>query len=199
MNPERLGPEMAPPIETVTAPEVDRPDAPRIYVASLSDYNAGRLFGTWIEADQDYQEISEQVTEMLSRSREDVAEEWAIHDYEGFGPLHLSEYESLETVARLGRGIAEHGEAFAGWAVQLDRAEWDRLDRFEDSYLGHWSSAEDYAENLLEDIGIDLDEIGPEMLQPYIRVDLEAFARDLSYDLTIVEAQDGGVHVFDRE
>ena len=32
---------------------VQRPDAPHIYVASLADYNAGRLVGRWIDADQD--------------------------------------------------------------------------------------------------------------------------------------------------
>ena len=34
------------------------------------------------------------------------AEEWAIHDYEGFGPLRLDEFESLENVAKVAAGIA---------------------------------------------------------------------------------------------
>lgn len=32
-------------------------DGPRIYVASLSDYNAGTLHGKWIDADQSAEDI----------------------------------------------------------------------------------------------------------------------------------------------
>ena len=38
---------------------------PRIYVASLSDYNAGRLHGVWINAANGAEEINEKVVEML--------------------------------------------------------------------------------------------------------------------------------------
>lgn len=172
---------------------------PRIYAASLSDYNNGRLHGRWIDANQDVDAISEEIGDMLAGSRFDPAEEWAIHDYEGFGALRLSEYESLEDIAMLGQGIVRHGEVFAGFAAALDIAEWHRLLEFDDHYRGSWPSVEDYAVDLLEGIGIDLDEIGPEILQPYIRVDLEAFARDLSTDLILIEDATGGVHVLDRD
>lgn len=83
--------------------------SPRIYVASLSDYNAGRLHGAWIDADQEAEELHGAVAKMLAASREPGAEEWAIHDYQDFGPVELSEYESLDTIARLARGIAWPG------------------------------------------------------------------------------------------
>jgi len=176
-----------------------RPDRPRIYAASLSDYNNGRLHGAWIDADQDREAIGEAIDEMLAGSHYGPAEEFAIHDAEGFGPVRLSEYESLEDIAQLGRGIAEHGPAYAYMAAHLDRAEWYQLDRFEDCYIGHWPSLAEYAEQFLEDLGFDLDEIGPEMLQPYISVDLDAFARDLADDYLTAEDPDGGVYVFQRE
>ena len=62
-------------------------DTPRIYVASLADYNSGRLRGRWIDADQPAEAIREQIVEMLAESNEPIAEEWAIHDYENFGDL----------------------------------------------------------------------------------------------------------------
>ena len=37
---------------------------PRIYVASLSDYNAGHLHGRWIDADQDPDAIREEIAAM---------------------------------------------------------------------------------------------------------------------------------------
>lgn len=91
--------------------EPERRVPPRIYMASLSDYNAGRLHGAWVDADQDAEELDLAVARMLAASPEPGAEEWAIHDHEGFGPVDLSECESMETVALLARGIADHGLA----------------------------------------------------------------------------------------
>jgi len=181
------------------SPEREQEAQPRIYVASLSDYNNGRLHGAWINADQDFEAIGDEVGEMLANSRYDPAEEYAIHDYEGFGAYRVSEYESLKDVARIGRGITEHGLAYAAFAASLDPGEGRRLDDFEEQYRGHWGSTEEFAEELLRDMGIELDDIGPEILQPYIRVDLEAFGRNLAYDLVVAEASDGGVYVFDRD
>lgn len=40
----------------------------RIYVASLADYNAGRLHGEWIDAHQTADELHSAVTAMLAAS-----------------------------------------------------------------------------------------------------------------------------------
>ena len=56
---------------------------PRIYVASLSDYNTGRLHGRWIDASQPADAIREEIALMLAESKEPIAKEWAIHDYGG--------------------------------------------------------------------------------------------------------------------
>lgn len=182
-------------------PEHEPRDTPRIYVASLSDYNAGRLHGAWIDADQDDDDLGTDIQKMLDSSPEPNAEEWAIHDYEGFGPLRLGEYEDLGAVAKVGRGIAEHGPAYTHWAEIVGMGDPDELERFEDVYLGHHESAETYAEELLDDLGtFDLVERSvPEHMQPYVTVDVEGFARDLelSGDITTSEG-DGGVYVFDQ-
>ena len=171
---------------------------PRIYVASLSDYNAGRLHGSWIDATNEPEAIHEQIHQMLSASHEPTAEEWAIHDYENFGRLRLGEYESVEAISRVARGINEQGEAFAAWA-SLDDLDPERLAQFEDAYRGTWGSLEHYADNLLDDIGATqhLERI-PDWLQPYVSLDVAAFARDLelSGDVTSVECREG-VYVFD--
>jgi antirestriction protein len=174
---------------------------PRIYAASLSDYNAGRLHGAWLDATGDADELAAGVQAMLASSPTPGAEEWAIHDYEGFGPARLDEYESLETVTALGRGIAEHGPAFAHWAALVGTGESDEPEHFEDAYLGHFDSLEAYAEELFDDLGYTqlIDDVIPEHLQAYVRLDVEAFARDLelSGDVTSSEG-DGGVYVFDQ-
>jgi antirestriction protein len=133
---------------------------------------------------------------MLAGSPEPTAEEFAIHDYDGFGSLQLGEYERIEVVARIGRGIAEHGQAYAAWAQSLGSSQWEQLNRFEDCYLGEWNSITDYAQQLLDDMGIDTDALGPDWLAPYVHVDIEGFARDLASDVTIVETNNR-VYVFE--
>jgi antirestriction protein len=118
--------------------------SPKIWISSLSDYNNGHLHGAWVDADQDPDGIWEGINEVLRTSKVPGAEEWAVFDYEGFGPLELSEYETVERISRLGLGIAEHGEAFAVFANYLGSGEDQLLDQFEDCFIGQWESAVAY-------------------------------------------------------
>ncbi len=174
-------------------------DGPRIYVASLSDYNAGVLHGTWIEASQEPDDLHEAVQHMLSRSPTDPrAEEFAVHDFEGFGRCRPGEYESLERISRIAKGITEHGPVFAAWADHV-AADDEGLDQFDQAFLGEWPSVESYAYSLLDDIGViqQLEELLPEGLAPYVQIDTHSFARDLelSGEVTAIEG-DEGVWVF---
>ena len=106
------------------------------------------------------------------------AEEWAVFDY-GVR-ARLPEYEPVERISRLGRGIGQHGEAFAAYANFLGEED-ELLDEIQDCYIGQWESATAYVEEFLEDTGIErmLDEAVPESLRDYVRVDTEALARDM--------------------
>ena len=172
---------------------------PKIYVASLSDYNDGRLFGRWLNADQTADELYEAVKSMLDASPMPNAEEWGIFDYEGFGPLRIDEYEDFRTVSMLANGITEHGEAFAHWVDLTSERDENAVTNFQSSYLGCFESLGAYAESLLEDLGY-LDMIQPplpEFLQPYVSIDIESLARDieLSGDVMTAEGSEG-VYVF---
>ncbi len=161
---------------------------PRIYVADLSAYNAGLLRGVWLEADQEPEEMHDQIAGMLAKSPEPFAEEWAIHDYEGWNGLKLGEWESLDRVSKIAKGIRVHGLAYARWAELVGNDE--DLDQFEDHYLGRWGSRTEYAADILEDLGLleYVDKLVPENLRPYVSVDAEAFGRDLELggDITVV-------------
>jgi antirestriction protein len=184
--------------------ETPQRSRPRIYVASLADYNAGRLHGAWVDAAQEPAEIGEDVASMLASSREPNAEEWAIHDFDGFGPAQLAEYAPVELVSLLARGIVEHGRAFAAWWQESDIEAGTRLDelsqRFADSYRGHWETTSDYAEQLLDEMGATaaLEQL-PEWLQPHVQLDCAGLARDLELggDICTVSDPDGGVYIFD--
>jgi antirestriction protein len=170
-------------------------DGPRIYVADLAAYNSGFLHGAWIDANQDAEAIQGEIQRMLAASPvPEDAEEWAIHDYEGFGTLRLSESESMETVARVAALIEEHGTLFAevvshfGGTEYLDEA----LTAMEERYQGAHKSLEDWAYELAQDQGIECSE-------PYVNyIDWEKVGRDaeLGGDVFTVETDDGMVHVF---
>jgi antirestriction protein len=183
-------------------------NGPRIYIASLSDYNAGILHGVWLPAADEPEAIQGRISSMLAdspttRRYGEPAEEWAIHDYEGFGSfVHLGEYEPLAQVAALARGIVAHGEAFAAWWAMdpPDETDDDHLEgNFEEHFLGEYGSVVEFAEQMLEDLGVDVDDLPdvPEAIRPYIQVDVEAYARDLQYggDISTVD-NEKGVYVF---
>lgn len=173
--------------------------APRIWVGSLADYNNGYLHGEWFDAAREANELELATKFMLRRSRMPEAEEWAVMDYDGFGPLRLGEYASFETISRIANGIAEHGEAFAAWAAHVGPESTDLLDRFQDHYRGEWESFEAYVEEYLQETGFYrfLDK-APEDMRGYIEVDVEQIARDWGGDYEVVERPgSGGVWVFE--
>ncbi len=183
---------------TAASAEQNAYDRPRIYVADLAAYNNGQLHGRWIDATDDDAQLAQAVTEMLAASPIAGAEEWAIHDYDGFGLLRLGEYESLATISGLAGGIAAHGIAFAAFA------DWLGVDAatdaaFTEHYRGSWQSVEDYAEALLRDLGTwEMVDQLPAWLQPYVRVDVPGFSRDLQLGGDIYAVEHGEeVHIFD--
>jgi antirestriction protein len=172
--------------------------APRIYVASLADYNAGRLHGRWIDANRGEEHIRSEIDAMLQESKELVAEDWAIHDYEGFSALRISEFAMPADIAHAAALIEEHGplfahlaEHFGGAPSGLDEAE----EYIENAYDGVFSSAGDYAHHFIGDLYADVLKQLPEFIR--FAIDYDAIGRDLELggDIFTIEI-DGDVHVF---
>lgn len=195
--------------EAVFGPELEaaadlelplRRDTPRIWVASLSDYNNGCLYGRWLDADRETEDIWQDIQDLLASAPTPGAEEWAIFDYENFGEVQIQEYESIDTVSALALGIRDNGLAFTGWAAIQDDHSRAR-ETFEDAFLGQWDSVEDFAANLLDDYGLQdaIDRQVPEGLRCYVQIDVAGFARDLEIggDISTVEATGGGVWIYD--
>ena len=181
----------------------------RIYVASLSDYNAGRLHGRWIDADIGADAIEDEVKAMLAASPEaqlcqwcgddiaphtasgarqercrgwlpGLAEEWAIHDYDGdLAGIGLGEWESFEHVAALAEFLTDKGAAGAAWLGLMGRDDMpdddELIEKFDEVYHGEYSSGAEFAENWAEETGTlpDVDPNNPNHLLYYI--DWEAY------------------------
>ena len=172
-------------------------ETPRIYVASLADYNAGRLVGAWIPA-IDADEVQEAIAKLLKSSREPFPEEVALHDHEGFGSYEVHEYDSIPLVCAIGAAIAEHGPVFADYLRHVgppsDADHVARLvERFAESYQGEWDSLSTWAESFLEDTGALKDV--PESLRNYIDFDQWADDAEMNGDIFSIEL-DGRCHVF---
>jgi antirestriction protein len=161
----------------------------KIYVACLAAYNSGYLHGVWIDATQEPEDIQAEIQTMLKASPIPEAEEYAIHDYDGFGSVSLSEYASIEKVHNLALFIEEHNdlgrlvlEHFCG---DLDEA----TKALDEQYLGQYASLADYAEESY------CGEI-PSGLAYYI--DWEAMARDMELNGSVFSIQEAHdcLHVF---
>lgn len=183
-----------------------------IYVASLTDYNAGVLHGVWIrdlENAIDSDEIMEEIEAMLEESptaareseeQDDLIEaaEWAIHDYSAdfdYHKLGLGEHEDLDELIELAKLVDEHGEAFVLFVenegFDIDTAR----NAFEEAYEGEYKDEEDFAYELVDSLGY-LD-TAPDILKNYF--DYEAFARDLFIGDYYSENMDNGkIAVFRR-
>lgn len=162
----------------------------RIYVADLAAYNNGVLHGVWIDATDDLDSIWEQINTMLKDGLTEEAEEYAIHDYEGFGGYSLGEYEGIEAAHEIACFIDEYpdlGSELLNYYSDLDEAR----KVMEEQYNGCYGSLADYAEELTEQTS----EI-PQHLEFYI--DYERMARDMemSGDIFTIETGHQEVHVF---
>lgn len=163
----------------------------RIYVADLAAYNNGKLHGVWIDACDELEDIQEQINQMLASSPEGFAEEYAIHDYEGFGGYALGEYEGIEAAHEIACFIDEYpdfgDELLNNFGGDLDEAR----KAAEENYCGCYKSLADYAQELTE----ETTQI-PEKLSYYI--DYERMGRDmeLNGDVFTIEAGYEEVHIF---
>ena len=164
---------------------------PRIYVACLAAYNGGRLHGAWIDVEDDIEAVWVAIRAMLAASPEPMAEEFAIHDYEGFGGVEIAEYANIARVVEIAAFLRARGTlgalVLAEVGGDLDAA----AAALDDQYHGVFASLADCFQEMTEETTAI-----PETLRLYI--DYEAMARDarLNGELFTVETAADQVHVF---
>lgn len=164
----------------------------RIYVADLAAYNSGFLHGVWIDATEDLDSIWVQINAMLKATPlDEEAEEYAIHDYEGFGSYSVGEYSGIEELHNVACFIEEFPEIGSEVLSHFGDDLEDARKAIEENYYGCHSSLADYAQGLTE----DTTEI-PQHLELYI--DYERMGRDMemSGDIFTIETAHDEVHVF---
>ncbi|SBT17700.1 Antirestriction protein (ArdA) [Marinomonas gallaica] len=164
---------------------------PRVYVSDLAAYNSGVLHGCWIDVTQDLVDIQSEIQNLLKKSPVESAEEYAIHDYEGFGDCLVNEYSSILYVKELASFIGEHGEVAGSVLSYFGGTLSDAKMAMEEGYSGCYESLADFAEEITSQ-GVEV----PESLAMYL--DYERMGRDmeLSGDIFTVQTAYNEVHVF---
>lgn len=104
-------------------------DSPRVYIASLSDYNNGRLVGWWFDLEDFayYEDLLNEINKKLLGLGLDecgeAREEYAIHDFE-YCP-DFGEYD-LEAYFNYSEEVKEHGidvmEALSHFGLDQEKA-----------------------------------------------------------------------------
>ena len=121
----------------------------RIYVADLAEYVSGNLVGRWFDL-EDFEGTAEDlhaaIAQYVLRTEQTGHEEWAIHDYEGFGPIRVGEYDSLETILTHVENMGdEPGKYFAWIAAKGEPEGFDP-----DLVYGPFDSPEEWLDNDIE-------------------------------------------------
>jgi antirestriction protein len=173
--------------------------APRVYVACLAAYNNGWLHGKWIDAAQDFDTFRDEINEMLKASpvtKEygEIAEEWAIHDFEGFGSYRVEEWSGLEKLCEIAELLNdEQGElvleiiAHLGSGTSIE----DAKEFLENNYQGIHKDVGEYAEYITNECGNHI----PSHLQYYINWDQMGRDMECNGEIFTIELNDG-MHVF---
>jgi antirestriction protein len=128
-------------------------ETPRIYVADLEAYNNGRLVGEWLDlADyNDADELMDAIQDVLKKSG---GEEYAIHDVEYVPRSMYSEYmgkrdfEELYEMMDLAKQNDLPLEVVQEIVSQYDASAVD-------DFVGKYDSAVDFAEQMVDDMGIE--------------------------------------------
>ena len=155
-------------------------DHPRIYVGTYAKYNDGSIDGKWIDISE-YNTYEEFVDACRELHKDEKDPEFMVQDYENFperwyheaGLPTEEEFDKINEFYMMDDSRKDAYEAY----LDLGIGSGDMED-FEERYQGEYQSEEDFAYNLVDDLGWD--SIGKDSLDMYF--DYDAFGRDLMYD-----------------
>ena len=152
----------------------------RVYVGTYAKYNDGNLFGKWFDL-EDYTDLDEFYEACADLHADEEDPELMFQDWEGIPDGMVSECSVDPKCWSLIEAYDEFGEDTVNAYIYCF-GEWNRGD-FQDRYRGEYDSWEDFAEQLVDELGY-LDEI-PEHLRYYL--DYEKYARDIRFSGDVVE------------
>jgi antirestriction protein len=127
-------------------------NAPSVYIADLEAYNNGRLVGKWFNLldYSDADEFNEAVADFL---KETGAEEYAVHDFENIPRSMQSEYLGVKDFEEIYEMIDLARDKDLPLEVVMEVTH-ELGESAVDEFYGVYDSEEDFAEQLVDDLGI---------------------------------------------
>ncbi len=172
-------------------------EQPEIFVACLDSYDNGKVYGLWINARQEIEEIKRQISSMLSGSHyldpdaEPGARMYAIHSHKGFYDLQLDVHADIEDIRAQALFIARHGELGAKLIVHYEGTLEAAEEVINERYQGEYESQLEYATQLFDKLYVNTI---PEHLR--FCIDYEAFKRTIFWHYFFSIELEGKTHVF---
>ncbi|MBF6259856.1 antirestriction protein ArdA [Nocardia farcinica] len=181
---------------------------PRIYVTKGLPLRAELTTGTWLDMARDPREIYAEMYAVLEDEASD-GERLYIWDYRDFGAftvttgaIGLEGVDSIELLAQVARGIAEHGPAYAVWA-DVHEDDPHLFDHFVNAYKGQHETMAAYVRQMFEPLKIEatLRQVVPAGLENFVYIDYGAVGEEMlrEGDIVAFPAEDGGVWIFDEK
>lgn len=152
-----------------------------VWVGCLASYNAGGLYGKWIDLEDECENIDDFYTiakEMLENSPTDNAEEWDIFDTDNL-PTAFS-YEDIKTIFEI-IDIKKNCDAKVFEAACNIASSVEDIKYYIDRFLGFYKNEVDFAKDMFFS---DSEQI-PEYVLYYI--DWEKYSKDVFHDHTYEE------------
>lgn len=172
------------------AKKIAASDEPKVYVGTYAKYNNGDLTGEWVILSDfiDYDDFLEHCAEI--HSDEDDTE-FMFQDYEGFPAEYYNESGLKPELWDYLATIEDHDKDMVD-AVIENGYELDDVDEF--MYYSDCATKADVTARYIDETG-GVEELGRDTLERYF--DYDAFARDMEYDMTIIEYGTGYLVKFD--
>jgi antirestriction protein len=137
-------------------------NTPKIYVADLAAYNEGKLIGEWLDLSEydSGEEVMEAISDLLkgwSKEQGVKREEYAIHDVENIPNNLYSEYmgeKTFDKIVNIQNVADEIGIPFDVIVDWMGESGYEDPQDAVDSYQGAYKDEEDFAYEMVEELGI---------------------------------------------
>ena len=155
---------------------------PKIYVGTYAKYNNGSIDGKWITI-SDYNTYEEFVDACRELHKDEKDPEFMVQDYENFPEkwYHEGGLPTEEEFDKINEYYMMDDDRKGAYEAFVNYTGLDSMEDFEEAYEGKFDSAEDFAYNMVENLGWE--GIGSDNLEMYF--DYDSFGRDLMYDFHI--------------
>ncbi|MCH5346793.1 MAG: antirestriction protein ArdA [Muribaculaceae bacterium] len=151
--------------------------APSVYVGTYRKYNEGSLRGLWIDLTS-FDDYDEFINFCLAIHADEDDPELMAQDYEEFPRDYYTEgFISREDFLNILK-FSELCENYDAEAIYDYLERFDELDDFEEAFIGHWNSEEDFARHIIDEC-YDLERAMGSLAMYF---DYERFAYDLFID-----------------